>query len=352
MKYGYLEFRYNNRRSFGAGDSKASDVTINIGDNIQSLAIRRLFNRLGIDDADIVGINRDDLPNYDGEPVMLIMNGRFNPHCFPLPPNIQPIFFGFNTSSIPLIRSNRSMLRKHQPIGCRDEATKQLLLDQGIEAYVSGCLTLTLEKRPRPPENGKVVISYGRGAGELPGALLPCIPPGLLQDAALVYQREPAKAMPLGKAEIEEADEIARRLLDFYAGEAKLVVTPLLHVASPCIGMGIPVILARKDRNARFSAINKLTPLHTPENFRAINWSPGVVDVELVKQAMTRIVARLMKGRPADPADIGFLAQTYSRAPMELGLPAAVPSSRFRRGIRKWLPWLASERMNSSTNMS
>ena len=339
MKYGYLEFRYNNRRSFEASECELSDVTINIGDNIQSLAIRRLFNRLGIDDADIIGINRDDLPNYDGEPVMLIMNGRFNPHCFPLPPNIQPIFFGFNTSSIPLIRRNRAMLQKHQPIGCRDEDTKQLLLDQGIEAYVSGCLTLTLEKRTRTPENGKVVISYGRGAGELPGSLLPCIPPNLLQDAALIYQREPVKVMPLGKAEIEEADAIARRLLDYYADTAKLVVTPLLHVASPCIGMGIPVIIARKDRNSRFTAINKLVPLHTPEHFRDINWSPVVVDVDSVKQAMTRIVAQLIHGQAASPADIGILSKTYARTSLEEGLPGAKARRKSKRGIRKWLSW-------------
>ena len=232
------------------------------------------------------------------------------------------------------------MLQKHQPIGCRDEDTKQMLLDQGIEAYVSGCLTLTLEKRSRPPENGKVVISYGRGAGELPGSLLPCIPPNLLKDAALVYQREPVKVMPLGKAEIEEADEIARRLLDFYADTAKLVVTPLLHVASPCIGMGIPVILARKDRNSRFSAINKLVPLHTPEDFRNINWSPVVGDVDSIKEAMTRIVAQLIHGQAADPADIGILLKTYTRSPLEDSFPKAEARNKSRHGIRKWLRWL------------
>jgi hypothetical protein len=340
MKYGYLEFRYNNRRGFKAGGGEPSDVTINIGDNIQSLAIRRLFNRLGIPDSDIVGINRDDLPNYNGEPVMLMMNGCFYPHCFPLPYNITPIFFGFNTDSAPLVRKHRAILRQYQPIGCRDEATKKLLLDHGIQAYISGCLTLTYEKRPAPPTDGKVVIAYGRGAGEFPGSLLPNIPPALLKDAEFVYQREPVKVMPLGTAEIAEADAVARRHVEFYAGKARLIVTPLLHVASPCIGMGIPVILARKDRNPRFTAINRLTPLYTPENFRHIDWSPDVVEVRPIQQAMTRIVARLIAGQSADPADIAFLTETYSKPPLDEGLPGA-KRTKSKRGIRKWLHWPA-----------
>jgi hypothetical protein len=338
MKYGYLEFRYNNRRGFKAGGGEPSDVTINIGDNIQSLAIRGLFNRLGIPDSDIVGINRDDLPNYNGESVMLLMNGCFYPHCFPLPPNIKPMFFGFNTDSAPMVRKHHAMFLRHQPIGCRDEATMRILLKQGIQAYVSGCLTLTFKKRPAQPEDGRVVIAYGRGAGEFPGSLLPYMPPALLKDAVFVYQREPVKVMPLGPAEIEEADAIARRHVDFYVGKAALIVTPLLHVASPCLGMGIPVILARKDRNPRFTAINRLTPLYTPENFRLINWSPGVVDVQPVQQAMTRICARLVDGGQVDPADIEFLMKTYTKEPLEDGL-SNTSRGRTKRGIRRWFRW-------------
>jgi hypothetical protein len=339
MKYGYLEFRYNNRRSFTANDAESSDVTINIGDNIQSLAIRSLFKRLSIPDSDIIGINRDDLPNYDGEPVMLMMNGCFYPHCFPLPPNITPMFFGFNTDSVPLVRKHRAMFLQHQPIGCRDEATLRILRKEGIQGYVSGCLTLTFEKRHAVPEVGRVVIAYGRGAGEFPGALLPYIPPALLKDAVFIYQREPVKVMPLGKEEIEEADMIARGYVDFYASKAALIITPLLHVASPCTGMGIPVVLARKADNPRFTAINRLMPLYTPENFRHINWSPGLLDVQAIQQAMTRIAARLVNGQQADSADIEFLKKIYAVKPLEDGLPKT-RRPKSKRGIRRWFRWL------------
>lgn len=328
MKYGYLEFRYSSRRNSEPRPGEESDVTINIGDNIQSLAIRSLLSRLGIAGEDIVGINRDDLANYDGQPVMLVMNGCFYPHCFPLPENVTPLFVGFNTNSADLIRKNKAMFERHAPIGCRDNATRQLLLKQGIPAYVTGCLTLTLEKRTRPPENGKVVISYGRGSGEFPGSLLECIPPALLRGVAFVFQRKPVKSKPLGKAEVEAADEVAREYLDFYAREASLIITPLLHVASPCTALGIPVILARKDLDARFSAINRLIPVHTPDNFRSINWSPQVVDLEPVKRVMTNIVAQLIKEKPALQTDMDFLSQVYAADSI---LPGGSPNSRIKR---------------------
>ncbi|MBC8128194.1 MAG: polysaccharide pyruvyl transferase family protein [Gloeobacteraceae cyanobacterium ES-bin-144] len=331
MKYGYLEFRYNNRKKFKACDGDESDVTINIGDNIQSLAIRSLLNRLGINDRDIVGINRDELANYDGEPVTLVMNGCFYPHCFPLPPNVTPLFFGFNTDSVKLIRKHSALFKKYEPIGCRDNATKQLLVGQGITAYVTGCLTLTLEKRTQSPENGKVVIAYGRGAGEFPGSLLQYISPELLQRAAFVFQRQPVKVMPLGNAEVETADRIAREHLDFYAREAALIITPLLHVASPCMALGVPVILARRDLNSRFTAINRLTPLYTKENFRSIKWSPSVVDLEAIKQTMSRIVAQLLKGSPASQSDINFLSTIYDKPPISAGTPKS--ENRKSRGM-------------------
>ncbi|MHB9292886.1 hypothetical protein Holit_01999 [Hollandina sp. SP2] len=38
-------------------------------------------------------------------------------------------------------------LKKHEPIGCRDYGTVKLLGKYGINAYFSGCLTLTLGRK-------------------------------------------------------------------------------------------------------------------------------------------------------------------------------------------------------------
>jgi hypothetical protein len=320
MKYGYLEFKYNHRNPIEFQEEEDSDETINIGDNIQSLAIRALFSRLGIPDHDVVGVNRDDIANYKGEPIKLMMNGCFYPHCFPLPACITPMFFGFNTDCPELLRKNMALFKKYEPIGCRDNSTKDLLLKHGISAYVTGCLTLTLEKRKADPEHGKTIISFGRGSGVFPGSLLQYIPSTLLERVKFVFQRKPVKKMPLGDAEVAEADKTAREMLDLYAREATLIVTPLLHVASPCMGMGIPVVIARKDANLRFTAINRLAPVYTPKYFRNIVWSPPVVDLEPIKQAMIRIVEQLIEGRPVPEANMAFLSSVYDRDPVSLGL--------------------------------
>jgi len=338
MKYGYLEFKYNHRNALAAEEGEAADETINIGDNIQSLAIRSLLNRLGIPDHNIVGVNRDDLANYEGEPLKLVMNGCFYPHCFPLSPHITPMFFGFNTDYPEILRKNMELFKRYEPIGCRDNSTKDLLLKHGIKAYVTGCLTLTLEKRKVDPENGKTIISFGRGSGEFPGALLQYIPPALLERSSFVFQRKPVKRLPLGDAEVAEADKTARETLDFYAREATLVVTPLLHVASPCMAMGIPVVVARKDANLRFTAINRLTPVYTPKFFRNIEWSPPVVDLEPVKQAMIRIVNQLVEGHPAPEEDMTVLSSLYNHNSVSLGPSKVKTRSRLYQFLHfHWL---------------
>ena len=115
MKFGYLEFRYGKRTG---GPQESASLSINIGDNIQSLAVRNLFHRIGIPESEVVGVDRDDLPGYRGGPVRLLMNGCFYQRCFPLPETITPVFFGFNTASDGLVRHRRLRQRlRHADAG-------------------------------------------------------------------------------------------------------------------------------------------------------------------------------------------------------------------------------------------
>jgi hypothetical protein len=41
-----------------------------------------------------------------------------------------------------------AFLQKNAPVGCRDTHTLNLMKSQGVDAYFSGCLTLTLEPNP------------------------------------------------------------------------------------------------------------------------------------------------------------------------------------------------------------
>lgn len=117
----------------------------NIGDYIQALAAARFFP--GKHDG---FIQREKLKEYDGEECKVIMNGWYmhNPVQWPPSGRIHPLFVAFhiNATAAEELMSDESVsyLKRHQPIGCRDYFTRDLLLSKGIEAYFSGCLTLTL----------------------------------------------------------------------------------------------------------------------------------------------------------------------------------------------------------------
>lgn len=119
--------------------------TYNVGDYIQSLAARQFLPRVDL------YLNRDQLSQYKGEPVKLIMNSWFtHDPCNWIPSeDIDPLFVSFHVTSsrANLILSEKGInyLKKHSPIGCRDIYTRDLLQSKGIDAYFSGCLTLTLD---------------------------------------------------------------------------------------------------------------------------------------------------------------------------------------------------------------
>ena len=84
---------------------------------------------------------------------------------------------------------------------------------------------------------------------------------------------------PLTQEAMNVAEAYEHHLLKRYAEEASLVLTSLLHVASPCLGLGVPVILCRGDRDSRFGLIEQIIPLYTPERFDEIDWNPEPTDV-------------------------------------------------------------------------
>ena len=117
---------------------------INIGDYIQALASSQFYPKFdGF-------IQRERLKEYTGEKVTAIMNGWYmhNPKHWPPSPSINPLFVAFhiNTSVKEQMLSEESIqyLRKYEPIGCRDLFTVDCLKSKGINAYFSGCMTLTL----------------------------------------------------------------------------------------------------------------------------------------------------------------------------------------------------------------
>jgi hypothetical protein len=251
MKYGLLKYDENKR-------------FFNVGDNIQSLAAKQFLPKV-----DIL-LNREKLADYKGEKVKLIMNGWFthNIHNWIPSEDISPIFVSFhiNNTAAPAMLSEKGIayLKKHEPIGCRDQFTVDTLKAKGIEAYFTGCLTLTLDSYkvddsqrddkvyivdplysyPRPEKifyNAKATIKniINGTAFQLNKKnkhLKKFIDTQLLESAIFINQEPPSNTYTHG-----EKFEMAEDLLRKYA-KAKLVITSRIHCALPCLAMGTPVI--------------------------------------------------------------------------------------------------------------
>src|SRR4030095_12382108 len=167
MKYGVLTFSYNNVTSFRDALEKSGFYSVNLGDYMQTLATRNLYRALGIADGDIIDIDRDSLSSYGGDKVVLLMNAVFFRWSFPIPQNIVPVFVGFRTDAR-TASNHLDFFRRHQPVGCRDVETTDLFRAHRIEAFTSGCLTMTFQDRPQQPAKPKVFVIFGSGDGAFP----------------------------------------------------------------------------------------------------------------------------------------------------------------------------------------
>jgi len=288
VRLGVITFSYAGFTHFERMLADEGHYTVNLGDNAQTIAARRLLARLGVASGDIVDIDRDAISAYSGPPAAVLMNAVFRAKSFPIPASIKPIFLGFMADAKTL-QANADYLRMHQPIGCRDAATAQVLLSLGVEAFVSGCVTLTLEPRAGAPADGRTFIVYGDNAGELPAGLLEHAPRDVLRSVQSIYHRVPVFEYPLS-LQLQRAMETYESLLMAkLSAEASLVITPLHHVAAPCLAMGIPTLICRRDDDARFSFLKTLTPVYVPADFTRIDWEPAPPDLTSMRDYERRL---------------------------------------------------------------
>jgi len=296
MKIGVPIFGYDNDH-FAVFEKRLKDhgyYTINLGDNMQSIAVRSVLERIGIEPEKIIPINRDRLRDYSGEPVRLIMNGVFLPQCFPISPKIHPIFIGFNAIE-GVIPKNADYFRRYAPIGCRDTVTRDCFHAHGIEAYVTGCLTMALPPRLHTPTSTKLLVIYGEGSGELPSTVLKHVPHNLLDTAEFISQRIPVMNYPMTEIQCLQVERHVKGLLQTYASRATHVLTPLHHAATPCMALGIPTIICRSHFDARFSYLKELVPVYTPDQFDQINWNPTPLDMTAIRENLVRTCARCVQ---------------------------------------------------------
>ncbi len=251
MKYGLLTYEENKK-------------FFNVGDNVQSLAAKQYLPQVD------TFLNRERLADYKGEKIKLIMNGWFTHNYTNWVPSddIEPLFVSFhvNNTAAPGMLNEKGIayLKKHQPIGCRDQFSADTLKAKGIDAYFSGCLTLTLDTYKVDdslrndeiyivdplysyPTWEKVTYNWKRFLRSIQNGKIfklshqkkhvaNFIDKEVLKKAIYVNQEPPAN-----KYTEAEKFQMAEDLLHKYA-KAKLVITSRIHCALPCLAMGTPVI--------------------------------------------------------------------------------------------------------------
>ena len=208
----------------------------NYGDEIQSIAAAHCLPRV-----DAI-IDRNELSQFTNPTKhILLMNGFFGPgrlgvDAFPPSEDIIPIYFSFHIANSELSNDFftspkcREHFKRWEPIGCRDQSTAELLGSKGINTFFSKCLTLTLDKRSAPPNEGKLFI--------VDGDSLPI--PKSVTDANIVQRVTHGWNEPFQS--YQGNMRTAQQLLDHYRDEASLIITSRLHCAMPCQAMGIPTI--------------------------------------------------------------------------------------------------------------
>lgn len=282
----------------------------NVGDYIQALASSQFLP--SVDGF----LNRDELKQYSEGDCMAIMNAWYmdSPQNWPPSKVIHPLFISvhFNALAIEQMTDEIGIeyLKQNAPIGCRDLFTCESLIGKGIDAYFSGCMTLTLGKNYSNSQKEKKVYFVEPQIGTLWNITefikvisyaiinLPFVShvfqkfidkhtgvakflrvTKFCREYSRIFTKETllmadylshdfSTPQDLLKSHEERLND-AETLVKKYA-KASLVVTSRIHCALPCLGLGTPVIftdnaISEKTSNCRYGGLKEL--------FNILSWN-------------------------------------------------------------------------------
>lgn len=286
--------------NFKYGLLKAS--ALNLGDDVQSVILKEFLPQV---DRYVDGCFLRDVKSSPR--IKLIIHGRFDSHVrsWPPSPDIDPLFISFSMGEYALERflaeDSIEYFKQHEPIGCRDFYTRDLLAARGVDTYFSGCVTFMTDQissSRNAQRTGEVILT------DLDAAAVPYLPAALRTQAAVIhhgrgiqwedvsnrlYRRSPRLYWFIKKTKAHiaigglqqhlvrllETDqsinsrlEEAEELLNRYA-RAKLVLTSRLHATLPCLGANTPVIFVHRYlKYDRLSGLRNYIRGYTVDEFK------------------------------------------------------------------------------------
>lgn len=231
---------------------------LNIGDDIQSFAIENLLPQIDY------FVDREDLPNFrpeNDEPVAVLMCAWYMWKKWNWPPckYIVPKLMSMHYADHQIAKQPGSpakfefwtgigadYLKAYGPVGCRDTFTLNKLKEIGVDAYFSGCITLTLPKMAIVKPEKEYICAVD--IQKIPGAVekLREIVKDTGIEVKVITHNKDRRAPELSWNEARKSTE---SLLTLYQN-AKCVVTTRLHCALPCLAMEVPVLLVNNCSDA------------------------------------------------------------------------------------------------------
>jgi hypothetical protein len=230
----------------------------NLGDEIQTIAALRFLPRVDS------WVAREELHQFSSkERHKIILNGWFlhRPERWPPSNSLCPLMISFHltreieeglnvrmlppSATVLHSRQGLSFLRRNAPIGARDLDTLEQLNSVGVDAYFSGCLTLTLQSSQSALDRRNVY------AVDVPNEVYEHLSKGY--DGPITrlshFDRESQPSVRFKRA---------AALLRNYAS-AKAVITTRLHCALPCLALNTPVLFIEDAMDSyRFNGLREL----------------------------------------------------------------------------------------------
>ena len=231
----------------------------------------------------IVPVDRDYASGRDyRQPVWMISNGWFM-HAngrgrfdFPFPDAIRPIFVSFHVNKPDLLTPQAvDYLKRMEPIGCRDWTTVYQLLDHGVDAFFSGCLTTTVGLVFKDKGNKR-----GRGVANVEASLSGHEQLGRRVEEFTQMHNE-VRGYSLAEG-LRAADEMLDRYRDF-----DTIYTSRLHCYLACRSLGLDVTFRpKRNSDIRFEG---LAPLDD-EAFGRMR--------SALEERLAQVLGEILAGRP------------------------------------------------------
>lgn len=299
----------------------------NIGDYIQGIAASQFFPQ-----KEFLYLDREELDEYDGEEAAIIMNGWFMfSKNWPPSDRLHPLFVAFhiNSSALDTMLSAKSIeyLKRHEPIGCRDVSTCELLLKKGVNAYFSGCLTLTLgQSYHNNGTNDDVlivdpIIELNKNFISISKYIYTWFKYRLIINKiyrkrgyysikdyikTIVFFQQYSKIFSKGLLENAEYPSVyvkntfknegekmdcAREYLNMYS-RAKLVITSKIHCQMPCLALGTPSIFIKNKNDVESSTcrFGGLIDLYNILLYNKGEFSSNDLDLTCIIDSNTKVI--------------------------------------------------------------